>query len=64
MYTGELLKLLGQVHVQVTCENQSVILSTLVVSRDGPSLFERNWLHAICLNWEEIMIKKIHGVLG
>ena len=57
----EPLKLLGQANVQVCYEHQSVTLPILVVSGDGPSLFERNWLHAIRLNWGEI--KKINVAL-
>ena len=56
-YTGEPLKLLGQAHVQVAYENQSASLPILVASGDGPSLFGRNWLNSIRLNWGEI--KKI-----
>ena len=59
--TGEPLKLLGQANVQVCYEHQLVTLPILVVSGDGPSLFGRNWLHAIRLNWGEI--KKIYVVL-
>ena len=56
-YTCEPLKLLGQAHVQVTYENQSASLPIFVASGDGPSLFGRNWLNTIRLNWGEI--KKI-----
>lgn len=56
--TREPLELLGQAHVHVVYEDQSETLSMSVVLGDDPSLFGRNWLGAICLNWEEI--KKVH----
>ena len=39
-------------------EDHSATLTVLVVSGDGTSLFGRNWLGAIRLNWGEI--KKVH----
>ena len=54
-YTGELLKIRGQVMVKVTYQGQEVNhLPLLVVEGSGPSLFGRNWLHKIQLNWGEI----------
>ena len=54
-YTGEMLKIRGQVMVKVTYQGQEVDhLPLLVVEGSEPSLFERNWLHKIQLNWGEI----------
>ena len=57
-YTGERLKIRGQVMVNVTYQGQAAKkLPLLVVKGSGPSLFRRNWLCEIQLNWGKI--KKI-----
>ena len=53
-YTGERLKVLGQVCVQVEYEGQRASLPLIVVDGHGPSLFGRNWLSKIRLNWMSI----------
>ena len=53
-YTGKRLKVLGQVCVQVEYEGQRVSLPLIVVDGHGPSLFGRNWLSKILLNWMSI----------
>ena len=53
-YTGECINVLGQVLVKVEYGKQEVKLPLLVVPGDGPSLFGRNWLKSIHLNWPEI----------
>ena len=53
-YTGEALSIKGQVMVNVKHGDQEVTLPLLVVDGSGPSLFGRNWLHKIRLNWGEI----------
>ena len=53
-YTGEPLKVLGQIRVQVRHNDQEADLPLLIVKGDGPSLFGRNWLKWIRLNWEQI----------
>ena len=50
-YTGEHIKVLGSIDVNVTYKNQKKQLPLLVVSGDGPSLFGRNWLQQIKLDW-------------
>ena len=53
-YTGEGIKVLGQVMVQIEYGNQEAKLPLLVVPGSGPSLFGRNWLKSIRLNWPDI----------
>ena len=53
-YTGEKLRVLGQMQVQVKYNCQEQSLPLLVVAGGGPSLWGRNWLNAIKLNWAQI----------
>ena len=53
-YSGEVLTVLGQCQVQVHYCQQKAKLPLLVVQGKGPSLFGRNWLEAIRLNWAQI----------
>ena len=53
-YTGEQVTVVGHIIVYVHCNNQTVELQLLVVKGKGPSLFGRNWLNAIKLNWGKI----------
>ena len=53
-YTGEGIKVLGQVMVQIEFGNQEAKLPLLVVLGSGPSLIGRNWLKLIRLNWPDI----------
>ena len=53
-YSGEQLKVLGQVQVKVTYKNQEIEAPLLVVASDGPTLFGRNWLQLLQLDWKEI----------
>ena len=61
-YTGEKLQVLGQLQVQVKYGDQVQQLPLLVVAGNGPSLWGRNWLAAIRLNWAHI--KQVHMGLG
>ena len=55
MYTGERMKVLGQVSVTVKYEQVVATgLPLIVVAGDGPSLFGRNWLKHVQLNWKKI----------
>ena len=56
-YTGEALDIIGQANVQVTYEDQIANLPLQIIKGKGPSLFGRNWLRNIKLNWGSI--KKI-----
>ena len=53
-YSGEDIPVLGQVEVLVKCNQQEQNLPLLVVKGNGHSLFGRNWLSCIRLNWDEI----------
>ena len=60
-YTGEALDIIGQANVQVTYQDQIANLRLLIIKGKGPSLFGRNWLRNIKLNWGSI--KKIRSGL-
>ena len=57
-YTGQNLKVLGEKNVRVKYGDQ---VKTLPVEGDGPSLFRRNWLGDIQLDWGSI--KKLRAPL-
>ena len=49
-YTGEQVKVTGQVKMSVKCEEQEAVLPVLVIQGKGPNLIGRNWLQEIKLN--------------
>jgi len=49
--TGERLHVLGQLQVRVDYSDQEKCLPLLVVAGNGPSLWGRNWLNEIRLDW-------------
>ena len=53
-YTGQELRVLGQATVQVQYGLQERQLPLVVVAGSGPSLFGRNWLADIQLDWGSI----------
>ena len=53
-YTGERLTVLGEMTAQVRYRGQECTLPLLVVSGRGPSLFGRNWLQKLKLDWGSI----------
>ena len=53
-YSGEKIDVLGSITLKVSYNGQFWDLPLLVVEGDGPSLFGRNWLEHIKLNWKEI----------
>ena len=53
-YTGETLTAVGCIDVLVQYESQALILPLIVVKGHGPSLFRRNWLEKIKLNWSSL----------
>ena len=53
-YTDEPMQITGQLNVHVQYGSQSAPLVLVVVAGDGPSLFGRNWLKYICLDWNRI----------
>ena len=53
-YTGERIKPLGVISVQVEVNNQKEQLDLLVVPGNGPSLLGRDWLSCLRLDWVHI----------
>ena len=53
-YTGEVIKVIGEVDVEVTLEGQQEMLSLLIVDGDGPSLLGRDWLRKLRVNWSQL----------
>ena len=49
-YTGESTPVLGELSVDVTCQDTDHTLLLLAVKGDGPSFIGRNWLTKIQLN--------------
>ena len=54
IYTGENIKPLGIISVQVEVNNQKQQLELLVVLGNGPSLLGRDWLSQLRLDWAQI----------
>ena len=48
------MQIMGQLNVHVQSNGQTAALVLVVVAGDGPSLFGRNWLKYIRLNWSRI----------
>ena len=53
-YTGYPVQVSGQFLVQLKYKNQNVTVSLLVVKGSGSSLFGRNWLSLVKLDWKKI----------
>lgn len=53
-YTGEKIKVVGVVRVEVTCWQQMKILPLVILKGTGPSLLGRGWLEALKLKSDEI----------
>lgn len=53
-YTEEPMKVVGQLHVKVKYGTQEQKLVLVVVEGSGPSLFGRNWLKYLQLDWGKI----------
>ena len=58
-YSGEPLSVVGQAEVKVQYGEQELQLPLIVVGGKGPSLFGRDWLARIQLDW-----KKFHTIQG
>ena len=50
-YTGEAIKVAGILEVEVALGKQREQLELLVVDYDGPSLFGKDWLTKLKLDW-------------
>ena len=53
-YTGEEIKVVGEIQVLVKYNNQKEILQAIVVAGKAPNLLGRNWLEKVKLNWQEV----------
>ena len=53
-YTGEELKVLGSLPVEVDYHSQKASLHLLVVAGSGPSLLGRDWLAKLRLDWQNL----------
>ncbi len=53
-YTDQKMKVTGQLNVHVKYGTQSAPLVLITVTGNGPSLFGRNWLRYIQLDWKRI----------
>ena len=58
-YSGEQLKLAGQILVNVKYGRQQHQLPVYVVNGNGPSLMGRNWLQKITLNWKSLNLASV-----
>ena len=56
-YSNESLQVLGQIEAKIQYNKQEVQLPLIIVKGNGPSLFGRDWLAHIQLDW-----KKIHSI--
>jgi hypothetical protein len=62
-YTEEPMQVVGNLHVHVHYGSQQAKLVLVVVGGDGPSLFGRNWLNYIRLDWSNIAaVASAYGV--
>ena len=52
--TGEVIKVLGSIEVEVEYSEQKKKLNLLVVAGEGPSLLGRDWLSHIRLDWSTL----------
>ena len=57
-YSGEQIRVVGNIDVSVKYNTQVVTLPLLVIEGEGPSLLGRNWLKHIKLDWKSIHIMK------
>ena len=61
-YTGEPMPVLGEMIVDVTYQQNHYTLPLIVVEGNGPSLFGRNWLQHICLDWKSLGVANVQEV--
>lgn len=53
-YSGEQLRVAGQIKVDVQCGSDRAMLPLVVLCGDGPSLFGRDWLKQFRLDWPQL----------
>ena len=60
-YTGEHIKVVGEMITQAQYGSQVKELGLIVVQREGPSLFGHNWLEHFQLEWKTIGIAALES---
>ena len=63
-YTKEQISVVGEIQVSVCYENQAEELKLYVLEEDGPTLFGRDWLEYLHLNWKMIKFTTAEAVDG
>ena len=58
-YSGEVIKVLGSMDVEVVHNGKTLNLSLFVVDGTGPSLVGRDWLKSIQLDWGQLFSMKM-----
>ena len=53
-YTGEAIKVVGELEVDVFLNKQKDSLNLLVVEGNGPSLLGRDWLKKVRFDWSQL----------
>ena len=53
-YSKEPIPVAGSIQVNIMYKDQSAKLPLVIVKGEGPTLFGRNWLTEIALDWKEI----------
>ena len=55
-YTGSVVEVVGVINVEISYDGQNKGVRLHVVKGDGPSLFGRDWLQVIKLNWARVNV--------
>ena len=63
-YTGEAIKVIGELEVSVRLDEQQECLNLLVVEGKGPSLLGRDWLNKFRLNWSQLNQMRVANELN
>ena len=58
------MKVLGQTTVSANYKGQEAGFLFIVVAGDGPSLFGRNWLQVIQLDWASLKVNRVEAISG
>ena len=53
-YTREPLDVVGVINIPVSYQTQTAELELIIVAGEGPSLFGRDWLRVLRLDWESL----------
>ena len=53
-YSGEKIPVAGQTEVTIRYKEQEVRVPLIIGKGEGPSLFGRNWLQQVRLDWQEV----------